>query len=255
MSQAFGNVYANAYDSLYRDKDYDGECKLIDQLLRRYAAKPVSRILDLGCGTGGHALRLAATGYEVVGVDRSTDMLRIAKQKSGEAGTTLRYHQADLRMLDLGERFDAVLMMFAVLGYQLDNGDVSNALRAARKHLHPGGLLAFDVWYGPAVLTGRPGDRVRVIENGEQKILRTSSGTLDVQRHVCTVDFRVRQMAGDKVVNETTEQHLMRYFFPQELALFLEVAGFRLLRLGAFPEFDRDADETTWNIMVAAIAV
>ena len=54
---------------------------------------------------------------------------------------------------------------------------------------------------------------------------------------------------------ETEESHKMRYFFPLELELFLKCAGFKLIRLGAFPEFDRDPDETTWNVLGVARAV
>src|SRR3989304_4338464 len=131
MNPIFGSVYADAYDHIYRDKDYDEECRLLKRLFGEYAAKPVRRILDLGCGTGNHAIRLAADGYDVGGVDLSRDMLRIAEQKAQERGVSLRWHQADIRDLSLGEKFDAVLMMFAVLGYQLENADVLGALRTA----------------------------------------------------------------------------------------------------------------------------
>jgi len=56
------------------------------------------------------------------------------------------------------------------------------------------------------------------------------------------------------VAAESEERHVMRYFFPLELDLFLKSSGFRLLRLGAFPELERDPDETTWNVMVVAQA-
>jgi hypothetical protein len=47
----------------------------------------------------------------------------------------------------------------------------------------------------------------------------------------------------------------MRYFFPQELALFLSDSGFDLLRLARFPEFDRDPDEDSWSIVGVARAI
>jgi hypothetical protein len=57
------------------------------------------------------------------------------------------------------------------------------------------------------------------------------------------------------LTGQIEETHLMRYFFPLELNLFFECCGFALLRLGAFPEFDRDPDETTWNVCGVARAV
>ena len=71
MSEVFGSLYADIYDSVYRDKNYDEECNIIRKLFNSYGDGNVSSVLDLGCGTGNHALRLAAQGYRVAGVDRS----------------------------------------------------------------------------------------------------------------------------------------------------------------------------------------
>ena len=156
------------------------------------------------------------------------------------------------RRAEVAETFDAALLMFAVLGYQRENADVLSALRAARRLLRADGLLVCDVWYGPAVLAQRPGDRIRVLETDGGTLVRTSSGELDSRRQLCHVRFHLWHMKGDRVLKETKESHPVRYFFPQELELFLEVSGFRLLRLGAFPDFERDPDETTWTVMVVA---
>ena len=257
MSELFGPTYANAYDVLYQDKDYADECDLIEHILRTYGDFAVRSVLDLGCGTGNHAIPLAQRGYEVVGVDRSTDMLARARQKAaGQPGAGgILLHQGDVRTIDLRRRCDAALMMFAVLGYQHENADVLAALRTARRHLRPGGLFVFDVWYGPAVLHQRPSDRVRVIPTPEGQILRAASGSLDVRHHVCTVSYHIWRLQGERLAAEMKESHRMRYFFPLELEFFLESAGFASLRLGAFPALDRDPDETTWNVLAVAKAV
>ncbi|MCI0526334.1 MAG: class I SAM-dependent methyltransferase [Nitrospira sp.] len=253
MNQVFSQIYADAYDLIYRDKNYDQECELLDQVFSKYATVPIRKVLDLGCGTGNHALRLATKGYEVVGVDYSSDMLRVAERKAQEKkGISLRLHRSDIRDLNLKETFDVVLLMFAVLGYQLENLDVLSALQTAKRHLHPSGLLVFDVWYGPAVLTQRPGDRIRIIETEQSTLLRTSSGTLDVRRQICVVQFHLWHIQGDRILRKTEESHPMRFFFPRELEFFLEASNFQLLRLGAFPDFDRNPDETTWNVMGVA---
>lgn len=254
MSTVFGQAYAGAYDALYRDKDYDGECDMLERVFRAYAARPIRRVLDMGCGTGNHALRLAARKYAVAGVDRSAEMLRLAEQKAREQKLPVKFQCSEIVKADLGETFDAALMMFAVLGYHLENDDVLGALRAARRHLAADGLLVFDVWHGPAVLSERPGDRVRVLENAGETLLRTTSTALDSQRHVCTVEFHLWRMKEGRVLQETREQHPMRYFFPQELKLMLDVAGFKLRRLGVFPQFERDPDESVWNVLAVAQA-
>jgi len=257
MNQTFGPTYAQAYDLLYLDKDYPAECDLIENIFHRYGDKPISRVLDLGCGTGNHAFPLASRGYEVVGIERSESMLAQACNKLAHALTKpkLSYRTGDIRRVKLENEFDAVLMMFAVLGYQLENKDVLAALKTARQHVRPGALFIYDVWYGPAVLHQRPSERSRVIPTADGKILRIASGQLDVSRHLCSVHFNLWKISGKCIVSETEETHLMRYFFPLELNLLLECAGFSPIRLGAFPEFDRDPDETTWNILGVGRAI
>ena len=252
MSEVFGAGYAAAYDALYEEKDYEAECDLVERIFAERGDGGVRTVLDLGCGTGGHVLPLARRGYEVVGVDRSEAMLERARAKAGSG--SFSFELGDIRDVRLGRDFDAVLVLFAVLGYQRSNDDVLAALRTARAHLRPGGLLLFDVWYGPAVLHERPQSRLRTVENGASRVLRASDGRLDVRRHLCTVDFRIWQLDGDRLVAETEEHHEMRYFFPLELEFLLEVSGLSLLRLGAFPDFDAEPDETTWNVLAVATA-
>src|SRR5207244_5704745 len=114
------------------------------------------------CGTGNHALPLAQRGYEVLGVDRSEGMLARFREKAAQLPDgTATCVPGDVRSVELGRTFDAVVMLFAVLGYQLGNADVLAALRTARRHLRPGGLFVTDFWYGPAVLSERPAERIK----------------------------------------------------------------------------------------------
>jgi SAM-dependent methyltransferase len=251
MSEVFGPIYADAYDLLYHDKDYAAECDLIERIFQTYGHGPIRSVLDLGCGTGNHAIPLAQRGYEVVGVDCSESMLAQARSKTASlsSGSSVAFHKGDIRSVNLQRHFDAALMMFAVLSYQLENTDVLSALRTARWHLCSGGLLIFDVWYGPAVLYQRPSQHIKVIPTPGGRILRVALGELDIRRHVCTVHYRVWRLEEERLVAECEESHSMRYFFPRELDLFLECAGFVPVRLGAFPEFDQEPDETTWNLL------
>jgi SAM-dependent methyltransferase len=255
MSEVFGSAYANVYDALYRDKNYSAECDMIEGILKQYGKSPVRSILDLGCGTGNHAIIFAERDYEVVGVDCSQEMINSAKTKAESKNLRCNFRLADIRQLDLNRKFDAVVMMFAVLGYQLENADVLAALKSARKHLNSGGLLIFDVWYGPAVLAQRPTDRIKVIlTSNNNRILRAASGDLDICHHICTVHYHLWQLNGNTLAAETEEEHRMRFFFSQELGLFTQIAGFRLERLGSFPDFENDPSENTWNVISTCTA-
>jgi len=251
---AFDTLYAGAYDALYGDKDYSAECDMLEKVFETFSRRDVTTVLDLGCGTGNHALRLAERGYSVTGVDSSGAMLAGAEAKAKRRSLEVEFRRGDIRSLDLGREFDAVLMMFAVLGYQVGDGDVAGALASARRHLRPDGLLVFDCWYGPAVLAQRPGDREKVVRTRQGKVVRNASGSLDVGRNVCVVRYRVQEYANDRLVGETEEEHRMRYFFAPELERFLLASGFRVLRMGAFPSYDSPPDAQTWNILVVASA-
>jgi SAM-dependent methyltransferase len=259
MNKVFGSIYADTYDIVYRDKDYAAECDLIERLFQTYGDGSLASVLDLGCGTGNHSLLLHQRGYEVVGVDRSASMLALARRKAAKFhhnnDKREAFYQGDIRNFDLQRLFDAVLIMFAVLGYQLENSDVLAALKTARQHLRLGGLLIFDVWYGPAVLHQRPSQRVKIIPTSAGHIFRVASGELDISRHLCTVKNDVWRFERDRLVSRAEEAHAVRYFFPQELRLFLQCTGFEPVRLGAFPEFDREPDETVWNVLCVAHAV
>jgi SAM-dependent methyltransferase len=139
MNEVFGSDYADAYDILYRDKDYAAECDLIERLFQTYGDGSIASVLDLGCGTGNHSLPLAQRGYEVVGVDRSASMLALARGKAAKSDHNNdrreAFYQGDIRNFDLQRLFDAVLIMLAVLGYQLENSNVLSALKTARRHL------------------------------------------------------------------------------------------------------------------------
>jgi SAM-dependent methyltransferase len=255
--QIFSSVYADVYDLLYRDKDYEAECDVIEKACRRHMGNRISTILDLGCGTGNHAISLAQRGYHVTGVDRSSEMLKHAKAKAqakcAESKGGLQFIKGDVRFLELDQTFDAVIMMFAVLGYQWSNPDLCSTLRTVRQLLKPGGLFIFDMWYGPAVLAIRPGDKIKECTTPHGRMIRIASAKLDVRHHLCQVYYRVLMISADRVAKESAERHTMRYFFPMELDMALSFHKLKLRGLTAFPSLDEAADETTWNAMGLAM--
>ncbi|PWR70691.1 class I SAM-dependent DNA methyltransferase [Methanospirillum lacunae] len=250
MNTLFGKDYADTYDLLYQDKDYDAECNLLEEIIKEHANQAVLSILDLGCGTGNHTLRLAKRGYQVCGVDRSEEMLEIARKKAQEKELSCKFYQSDIRDFRTSEKFDVVIMMFAVLGYHLKNEDIQHALQTVQEHLKPGGLFICDVWYGPSVLHEKPSDKVKVIEEGDRKVIRASSGELDSFRHCVTVKFQVWDIQGDRVISETREEHVMRFFFAQEIAYFFENCQLEIMRIFPASNIEGTISEKTWNIAI-----
>jgi SAM-dependent methyltransferase len=250
----FGQTYSGIYDHLYAEKNYDEECAALQRAFEHVEGGRVTTVLDLGCGTGNHSWRLASRGFDVTGVDRSESMIDIARGKGKPGAPPPRFLVQDLRELKVGQTFDAAIMMFAVLGYMTDNDDVLSTLRGIRRHLRPGGVLVFDVWYGPGVLRDRPGQRVRELRTPHGVILRMASGQVDTQANLCAVSYRVWRIEEGRVSESAEETHLMRYFFMPELRLFLTLAGLELVRCSAFPREQDEPSDGAWNILVTARA-
>ena len=181
-------------------------------------------------------------------------MLSIAREKLqsqnwSEGTSAPEFLQGDVRDLALGRRFDAVLMMFAVMGYQASNEDLTGALTTVRRHLNPGGVFAGDVWYGPAVLSVRPSDRVRVMQRGDTEIIRSASTSIDNLHHSCTVHYQIWELRDRGVVSRQQEDHVMRFFFPLELDHHMQSNGLEQVGLYPFPELEGPPSDTSWNVM------
>jgi SAM-dependent methyltransferase len=101
-------------------------------------------VLDAGCGTGRVAIELARRGVEVVGVDLDADMLAVAQANAPE----LTWVRGDLAVLDLGRRFDVVVLAGNVLRFVSADGRPASIAACAR-HLHPGGRLVNGFQLGP----------------------------------------------------------------------------------------------------------
>jgi SAM-dependent methyltransferase len=99
-------------------------------------------VLDLGCGTGIFAAELAARGAVVVGVDPAAAMLDVARARSG--GDRVTWIEADARGLDLGQRFEAVVMTGHAFQALLKRADRAAVLATIARHMEPQGRFFFD---------------------------------------------------------------------------------------------------------------
>jgi SAM-dependent methyltransferase len=125
-----GAAYDARFDQLAAaGHDVHGEASFVETL-------GVRSILDAGCGTGRVAIELARRGFEVVGVDLDSSMLAAARAKAPE----LPFIQADLATLDLGRRFEVVVMAGNVMIF-VQPGTEAAVVASLARHLEPGGLL------------------------------------------------------------------------------------------------------------------
>ncbi len=130
-------LYAYLYD-LYVS-DWPGEL----DFFRELASEPLVQeagLLEIGCGTGRVALRLARSGIQVTGLDLSPELLAVARQK-GAGLANLRWIQADMRAFELGEKYGAVIIPGHSFQFMTTREAQMDCLGCIRRHLLPGGAL------------------------------------------------------------------------------------------------------------------
>jgi SAM-dependent methyltransferase len=239
------DAYAAYYDLLYRDKDYAAEARYVDALIQRFC-HGATDILELGCGTGSHARRLAEYGYAITGIDRSEAMIRRAMQnKPTVTPSLLEFSLADLRTFRSNRDFDVVLALFHVMSYQTSNDDLAAAIATVAAHLRPGGLFVFDCWYGPGVLTDPPVVRERRLHGDGIEVIRNATPKHYPNENRVNVEYKVQVRRNDEVAT-LEETHPMRYLFAPEVDLLLEAQGLRRVALQAWMD-EAPPDLHTWN--------
>ena len=103
-----------------------------------------TRVLDLGCGPGFYATRLARLGHEVIGLDFSPASIAHARSATESAGLGCAFRLADLRQGGYGEGFGLAMLVFGELN-AFAREEASAILEAACEALTPGGRLVLEV--------------------------------------------------------------------------------------------------------------
>lgn len=133
--------YAYYYNIFYRDKDYAGEAKVVNEIIKKYGKQNFEKkLLNIGCGTGRHDLELNKLGYKIHGIDLSEDMINIAKDNVSDREVFL-YEVQDARNFKVKEPYDIITSLFHVMSYQNTNEDLSRVFQCVHKALNRGGYL------------------------------------------------------------------------------------------------------------------
>lgn len=243
---SFGK-YSAYYDLLYRDKDYAAEADYVARTLR--GMRPDARtILELGSGTGRHGRMLADMGFEVHGVERSPEMVEVAQAGRPPMAGAFTCQVGDICEVDLDRRFDAVISLFHVISYLTTEPALQAAFAVAARHLEPGGVFLFDVWHGPAVLAQQPGPRVKEVADDRHSVRRMARPEHDETARTVNVVYDIE--GADLATGERarfSEEHLMRYLFPEEIERLARASGLRVLRSEAFGSGEPASTET-WGV-------
>lgn len=180
--------------------------------------EPGSRILDLCCGHGRHAIELALRGYRVCAQDLSEVFLERARREAEERGANVEWVRGDMRRIAPAPPFDAVINMFTAFGYLENDQEERSVLREVHRVLRAGGRFLIDVinrdylmaQFGQREWRERA-DGVRVLYERDLDVL---TGVNHERRILLDPDGRATQH----------ETHV-RLFCASELRLMLESAG------------------------------
>ena len=234
------SLHTEIYDALGRTLVMGSPVEGDTDFYRRMARETGGPILEVGCGTGRVAAALAADGHEVVGIDLSAPMLRLAAQRRealpAVAAARLSFHRADLATLDLGREFALIVTPARVFQFMLTTAAQREALVALRSHLRPNGRLVLDL-FDPRLDRVVPG--AEAITRGGELIHPTTGNRVtweitdqrpDPARQLIDEDWTFSEIdASGKVLRTTTEQLTLRWSLRSEMRLLFELVGFEVI--------------------------
>ena len=232
--------YDAAYESV-RWKDIDF---FVD-----YSRNAGGRTLELGCGTGRVLIPTAAAGYKITGLDLSSYMLDICRDKVSqqpvEVQQRIRIIQGDMTNFDTGETYSLVTTPFRPFQHLISVDEQKACLNCTNRHLIPSGLLILDFFHPyPPRLVDNPRYASEIEDLPEMELpdgrcLRRTNRTAGYHREQQYNDFEliyyVTQPGGRQ--ERLVQAFPFRYFFRYEVEHLLELCGFRVVDI--FGDFDR----------------
>lgn len=231
--------FAMVYDTFMDETPYEQWCEFLMELFRKYdAQKDDTRqensavmdnlrqerntVLDLGCGTGTLTELLARRGYDMIGVDLSEEMLRIAVDKRERSGLDILYLCQDMRELELYGTVGAAVSVCDSVNYLLEEDDVVQTFRLVNNYLYPEGLFIFDfnTIYKYAEIIGD----TTIAENREECSFIWENTYYEEERiNEYDLTIFVRE-EGDRY-RRFQETHLQRGYSLKEMRGMVEAAG------------------------------
>ena len=137
--------FSQVYDLFMDNIPYEELCNYIKGLLTEYGIED-GLLLDLGCGTGKLTRLLAASGYDMIGVDNSEEMLEIAREHEEEGRENeILYLLQDMREFELYGTVRGVVSICDSINYILEEADLRRVFELVNNYLDPKGIFIFDL--------------------------------------------------------------------------------------------------------------
>ncbi|UCF62894.1 MAG: class I SAM-dependent methyltransferase [bacterium] len=238
--------YAQTYDREPFTQGTPGEVDFIEDEIEFHKTET---ILDIGCGTGRHAIELARRGYQVTGIDISESQLKWAREKAQLAGVQVRFLKKDARKFTFRKKFDAIIMICEGAFSLMETDEMNfQILQHAEKSLKNQGVFIFTCLNALFPLY----HSVKDFLNAAATQSSTGSLTFDLITFRETSEIKVTDDSGNKrsmICNE-------RYYTPSEIHWLLTSLQFRKVeffgcKLGAFSREDPLTTEDFEMLVVA----
>lgn len=218
--EALYGTIARFYDLIYHDKDYEDEASMIIKLIREHLINDGKKLLDIGCGTGGHLVYLL-DHFECAGMDINGEILEIAQKKLKE----VKLVNDDMTSFNLDERFDVIICMFGTVGYCKTLDMLERTFQNINEHLNPGGIFIFEPWLDPQSFhCGIP--FLHYYDGDDIKIARVTSSIKKEDMSVIEMHYLVAEK-GSKV-EYYSDTHEMGLFEISDTKKMLEDIGFNV---------------------------
>lgn len=218
---------AGCYDELTTDVGYRRWADYLEKHFRR-AKLPVHTVLDLACGTGSLTWELARRGYEMIGVDRSEEMLAAAQEKGLEEPVDippLFLHQP-MEKLDLYGTIDACVCCLDSVNYVTRPALLERAFERVHLFLMPGGVFIFDI-NTPEKLRRLDG---QVFLDETEDAYCVWRAEFSERRRICTYAMDLFRLTDSGLWERGEELHEEYAYAPDELEDMLRRAGFRSIK-------------------------
>ncbi len=252
FSDPFGENYAQWYDTFYnQEKDYVIETEHLVQQFNRHHV-PGKRVLDLACGTGGHALELARRGYRITGVDLAPAMLDLARAKAEAAGYDIDFIHCPMEQFQVKEPYDAAVCLFAAFDYLTGIKQVRSFIANLRRLVRPGGLFIMDFWNENQFKEHFETWRVKELQADGRKLIRISQSTHLPRRHALSMRIRCLVHEGAQVLADFSEIHTLRYWRKDDLRREFESQGIRVLQMFSFLADKTKGTSKSWIVYLTA---
>ena len=199
--------YAKYYDLLYKNKSYKKETNYIEKVLNKYAGKKL-RILELGCGSGGHAFELKKKGHDIIGLDSSKNMIEIANKKN--FNNEITFIQKDLKKFTSNKKFDVVILLFHVVNFLKQKKELKILSANSYKNLKKNGIIIFDFIHLNGVISDKPKKKIKIIKNKNLTITRKTKPFFIKHKKLFNIEFEMIINKQNELIEKFYETHKLR---------------------------------------------